>query len=176
MVEELLNTWKDNIMSKKKKEQNHHHLVFVYGSLKRGFGNHRVYLQDTKGTVFLGGHKTKQQVFLMESLGAFPAVCDKGFYKIEGELYKVTGHTLSRLDHLESNGRFYQRELIELEDGTIAWMYLILDYSPIGGGIHKALYGKRVVISEDGTTQTWKKECSVHNCIHQDTDECFLCW
>lgn len=96
--------------------------VFVYGSLKQGFSNHRLLLDSE----FLGESRTLSRKFNMVSMSSFPAVEKGGVYSIEGELYEVDGWTLSDLDALESNGYFYQRELVKLVDGSEAWMYVCL--------------------------------------------------
>jgi len=102
------------------------HLVFVYGSLKRGLWNHS-YLS---GATFLGETRTLSREFRMESLGSFPAVykVQRGGerYGIQGELYEVTNKVLEKLDILENNGRFYNRELVKLANGKEAWMYVCL--------------------------------------------------
>lgn len=123
-------------------DENNKHLVFVYGSLKTGFCNHHV-LEDSDST-FLGEAKTADESFLMASYGAYPAVfrtkANQGF-SIAGEIFEVDNKGLERLDRLESNGRFYQREQIDIvlddddDDGGFdepvvqAWMYLLL-YQP----------------------------------------------
>lgn len=102
------------------------HKVFVYGSLKSGFGNHRLLRESN--SEFLGTTYTKETNFLMFSFGAFPAVVKNqefGYGAIEGELYSVDTVTLFKLDMLEGNGTFYTREKVELDDGNTAWMYLI---------------------------------------------------
>ena len=99
--------------------------VFVYGSLKSGFGNH-TFLENSD---FLGTRCTKSADFLMMSFGAFPGVLKGGYGSIEGEVYLVDDTTLFKLDMLESNGIFYTRELTELENGDSAWMYILNSYS-----------------------------------------------
>jgi gamma-glutamylcyclotransferase (GGCT)/AIG2-like uncharacterized protein YtfP len=98
------------------------HLVFVYGSLKNGFGNH-YHLQTAR---FLEATRTGSRSFRMESMGGFPAVLKNGSYAIEGELYEVDDRTLARLDQLEGNGHFYNRELVFLASGDTAWMYILM--------------------------------------------------
>jgi gamma-glutamylaminecyclotransferase len=102
------------------------HLVFVYGSLKRGYQNYAI-LRDSAfvGPSFIYGP------YKMVSLGAFPGVVKIPFnetswrqepwHYVAGELYKVDDLTLERLDILESNGSFYQREMV---DGM--WVYFLL--------------------------------------------------
>lgn len=106
-------------------EINYIYKIFVYGSLKSGFRNHRL-LQESNAE-FLGTKYTKDTNFLMFSLGSYPAVVKNekfGYGAIEGELYLIDDNTLFKLDLLESNGSFYKREEIELNDGSKAWMYL----------------------------------------------------
>jgi gamma-glutamylcyclotransferase (GGCT)/AIG2-like uncharacterized protein YtfP len=103
------------------------HRVFVYGSLKRDFYNNW-FLTESR---FVGDRLTQDETFVMCSLGGFPGVI-KSFNggegaSIYGELYEVDDHTLTRLDMLESNGRFYNRELVGLRDETDpAWMYILM--------------------------------------------------
>ena len=68
--------------------------LFVYGTLKRGFGNHAV----LRGAEFIG--KASLQGFEMYSLGGFPGIIPvTGFSWVEGELYEVSDFL--HLDRLE---------------------------------------------------------------------------
>lgn len=123
------------------------HLVFVYGSLKKGFRNHKI-LENSK---FLEETRTKERVFDMQSFNVFPAVYktndpDNG-YSIEGELYRVDKLTMDRLDKLESNGHLYQREQVRLANGQIAWMYICLHALPIPN---------RLGVCTNSYTQLWQ--------------------
>lgn len=102
--------------------------VAVYGSLKRGFSNHFLLMNDyseyyTSGTTDSG--------YSMFSLGGFPGVVrDKeSDNKIFIEIYKINSNILSNLDLLESNGSFYTRELINISlpksEIMKCWMYLL---------------------------------------------------
>jgi len=98
--------------------------VFVYGSLKKGFGNNS-FLSNSE---FLGKFNTKESYFNMISLGGFPGVfkMQNSTMKISGELYLVNPNILMSLDRLESNGSFYTREIIELDNCNIKpFMYLL---------------------------------------------------
>lgn len=68
------------------------HNVFVYGTVIRGFGNHRL----MNGASFLG-HGTAEGT--MYSLGAFPAVvrADRPGSSVSGEVYSVDGSVLETL-------------------------------------------------------------------------------
>jgi gamma-glutamylaminecyclotransferase len=103
------------------------YMVFVYGSLKRGFGNHKL----LEGSKFFGITETVYRNFRMHPLlGSFPAVTvavDDAF-AIMGELYEVDSATMKRLDLLEGNGSMYTRRLVSVYNGSEiveAWMYLM---------------------------------------------------
>jgi len=91
------------------------HYVFVYGSLRRGFGNHRI-LDDSK---YIGVAYTRPE-WKMVDLGAYPG--DLGAYpgvvpgkgRITGEIYEVDDDTFLRLDRLESHPSYYRREEIDV--------------------------------------------------------------
>lgn len=103
------------------------YIVFVYGSLKRGFGNH-TFLESSK---FLGITETVYHNFRMHPLfGSFPAVTSTtdDAYAIMGELYEVDFQTLKRLDMLEGDGKLYTRRLVSVWGNARivdAWMYLM---------------------------------------------------
>ena len=99
------------------------HLVFVYGSLKKGFGNN-YHLQEN--AEYLGDFVT-EPIFTMYSLGGFPAIREKGRTPITGEVYRVG--SLSSLDRLEGHPTFYKRQEISTPYGK-AWVY-ILTYEPM---------------------------------------------
>ena len=95
------------------------HLVFVYGSLKKGFNNHRL-IKDCKFE-----QATAPDIELHDGPG-FP-FAKRGNGVTHGELYEVDDETLSMLDCLEGHPTFYKREKTivktdsELKD---AWIYL----------------------------------------------------
>jgi gamma-glutamylcyclotransferase (GGCT)/AIG2-like uncharacterized protein YtfP len=92
-------------------------LVFVYGTLKRGEKNHH-WLEGAswQGEAELSG-------VLLHDLGPFPmAVIGEG--TAIGEVYGVEEHGLARLDELEGYPRLYDRQMLSLNDGRQAWVYL----------------------------------------------------
>lgn len=95
--------------------------VFVYGSLKRGFGNHPV-IQDGS---FIDEAITSEPSYEMFCMGGFPGVVH-GDKLISGEVYAVDDLVLERLDRLEGNGSFYTREVVDTTIGP-AWVYLLTD-------------------------------------------------
>lgn len=104
---------------------NQSHLVFVYGSLKKGFSNHSL-IANSK---FLGSTETVGRNYRMFSLSYFPTVAetDSTDFAVIGELYEVDSNTLRELDLLEGNGHLYNRKLVKVYCGldvVEAWMYL----------------------------------------------------
>ncbi|MFC1743338.1 gamma-glutamylcyclotransferase family protein [Candidatus Riflebacteria bacterium] len=97
--------------------------VFVYGTLRKGFGNHKYYL---KGSPFIGTGKTVEK-YAMYATSIPYVVQGEGLSRISGEVYRVDSETLDNLDSLEGHPDFYCREIteIEMDDGSIirAWLY-----------------------------------------------------
>jgi len=112
------------------------HRVFVYGTLLRGEVNHHL----LAGTAFLGDHCT-EPCFTLFHLGAYPGVAPGGGTAIHGEVYRVDGAGLARLDQLEDYPRLYDRRLIPTPFGR-AWIYLyrgrLADRAVIAGGDWRA--------------------------------------
>ena len=110
-------------------------LLFVYGTLRRGFENHEAYLQDAQ---FLGRAVTKNKFALF--LGDFPYLNKiPAVSSIVGEIYRVDEQTLAHIDCLEGHPEEYHRELITVvtEQGTeySAWTYF---YPEPRGGLIKS--------------------------------------
>jgi len=82
--------------------------VFVYGTLRRGFGNHRL----LAGARFLGEARTAR-AYRMVSLGGCPGML-AGTSRVVGEVYEVDDETLLRLDRLEGHPYMYRREPVRL--------------------------------------------------------------
>tara|TARA_R110000751_G_scaffold10671_6_gene38666 strand:+ start:2846 stop:3217 length:372 start_codon:yes stop_codon:yes gene_type:complete len=101
--------------------------LFVYGSLKKGFGNHRV-LENSQ---YVGVSETGYS-YEMVDLGYFPGVIKNEVAPIFGEIYLVDEDTMQALDRLEGNGSFYNRQLIWLGGIFTAWMYFLVT-RPEGG-------------------------------------------
>ena len=102
------------------------HKVFVYGSLKKGFGN-SVYLNNSK---FI--KEDRARGFKMVSLGSFPGAIrsENQNDMIYGELYEVDDKTLRNLDALEGysqsySDNFYTREVINLISGEECFIYTL---------------------------------------------------
>lgn len=110
------------------------HIIFVYGTLKQGWGNHRC----IEGQEYLGHAETQYPNWQMYSLGGFPGVTE-GNKTITGELYAIDDEAFARCDRLEGHPNFYKRRMIGILDGdgqeVNAWMYIyqgtVSDLEPI---------------------------------------------
>lgn len=88
------------------------HPVFVYGTLKKGFGLHR-YLE---GYPYLGRARPVTPSFEMYDTGGFPVIKKinsprKGeVAHVSGEVYVVPPKIILELDRVENNGGMYLRQ------------------------------------------------------------------
>ena len=73
---------------------------FVYGTLKRGWGNNRIF-QTSPTAKFIEEALTEPK-FNLYHLGGFPGVRENGETAVHGEIWSVSDeHTKRRLDMLE---------------------------------------------------------------------------
>lgn len=101
---------------------NAHELVFVYGTLRRGYVNHPL----LKGAQDLGPARTQEAYALY--LDDFPYLLeDQAVCPIVGELYAVSATGLRLLDQLEEHPSWYerrQRPVLDREGrARQAWIY-----------------------------------------------------
>ncbi|HQM27674.1 MAG TPA: gamma-glutamylcyclotransferase [Syntrophorhabdus sp.] len=103
--------------------------VFVYGTLRKGMGNHRL----LEGSGFLGMGETVAQYGMYVLPGRIPYVKRRSGMKavIVGEVYEVDEDTLRRIDRLEGHPDFYRRRLVPVmlntEEKIRAWLYFLAD-------------------------------------------------
>ena len=83
--------------------------IFVYGSLRRGFGNHR--LLDASRHL---GNALTEPIYSMLDLGGIPGVIVGGSTAIYGELYDLDDETLRYVDALEGHPLGYRRTPIKV--------------------------------------------------------------
>ncbi len=120
-------------------------IIFVYGTLREGQGNWGAILSPLKGE----DAKTNKK-YKMHSYGGFPAVykTKDGGVRITGELFEIDAPTLEKVDRLEGNPTWYNREEITVTTDkgkeVVAWMYIM----PDDGYISK---------HSEITTGDWKK-------------------
>ncbi len=110
---------------------NIHEYVFVYGTLKKGFYNHKGRLDGTAGHSKFIKQDTIDGV--MYDLGDFPGVVLykkndnqtelEHRLKIHGEVYEIDKNVLKKLDQLEGYPNFYNRSEIITDSGLKAWIY-----------------------------------------------------
>jgi gamma-glutamylcyclotransferase (GGCT)/AIG2-like uncharacterized protein YtfP len=121
------------------------YLCFVYGSLMRNMGNHRVLVRAR----FVRTAHTPAS-FTLHDLGAYPGMIGGGTTRVHGELYEVNEETLAALDRLEGHPRFYRRSEISLCDGTRVLSYLLAERRSrcpaIAGGDWRAHLAKERVM------------------------------
>ena len=90
--------------------------VAVYGTLREGFGNHRL----LAGSEFIGKTKT-EPIFTMYG-SAIPWIVAGGNTAITVEVYEVDEVTMRNLDRLEGYPYYYDRKEVSTEFGD-AWIY-----------------------------------------------------
>jgi gamma-glutamylcyclotransferase (GGCT)/AIG2-like uncharacterized protein YtfP len=93
-------------------------LVFVYGTLKRGFGNHGVML--AAGGQYVGNSIIKDYAAI--NVPWFPYAIKKVGSRIKGEVFSIEEKGLNDLDILEGYPSHYNRSLVETSYG-FAWVY-----------------------------------------------------
>jgi gamma-glutamylaminecyclotransferase len=105
-----------------------HPLVFVYGTLKRGFHNHSVMCR-ARGEFVCRGETVLHFPLVVDGLPYLLNTPGKG-HQVEGEIYRVDSvDGWCTLDRLEGHPSFYERRLIEIAgaDGETyaAWVYFL---------------------------------------------------
>lgn len=105
--------------------------MFAYGTLKRGYHNHKRLLGNSK---FLGRAHSVEKNFRLYANGIpflIEAANSWGGNQIIGELYEVSPETLARCDRLEGHPLMYCREkhLFDLDSRPSpaafeAWVYI----------------------------------------------------
>ncbi len=92
-------------------------LMFVYGTLKKGYGNHFI----------MDGAKYLSEAYIvgweMRDLGGFPAITKSDGGKVHGEMYIVSPQVLKRADKLEGYPSLFNREKVKSDKGFDAWVY-----------------------------------------------------
>ena len=109
--------------------------VFVYGTLRRR-GSHHYLLSRGR---YLGQYVTPA-VYTMYDLGDYPAVIAGGRHRICGEVYRISLHTLARLDEYEACPDEYYRYLITTPFGP-SWMYFWRQPGIVTGYAARAVSG-----------------------------------
>ena len=110
-------------------------LVAVYGTLRKGMGNHCLLSRAE----FLGSQRT-DPIWEMYASGC--PVIVKGKSSILIEVYKVSKNNLNSLDRLEGYPDFYNRKIVKTNWGD-AWIYFMEKLS-LWPNMHKVEHGDYV--------------------------------
>lgn len=92
--------------------------VFVYGTLKRGYGNHKL-LAHCK--------KYQEEDGVIEGFDLYASgipFAKHGEGNLHVEIYLVDFNVMRRLDELEGHPSMYKRELVVTKDGRLGWVYV----------------------------------------------------
>jgi len=92
-------------------------LLFVYGSLKRGFCHHG----ELRGAPFERLARTAAGYSLV-AVSDYPVLIPGGSERVSGELYRVSVALLEEVDSFE--GPTYRRAVVILDDASEALAYL----------------------------------------------------
>lgn len=100
--------------------------LFVYGSLKKGFDNHKMLEKYTRR---IGKAFTVAKFGMFEAeFGNYPYLIQKNISIIEGELYQITRkELLDRIDEFEGSPEYYERKKIKVKTHrgiTNAFVYI----------------------------------------------------
>jgi gamma-glutamylaminecyclotransferase len=119
-------------------------LCFVYGTLKRGYGNNARCLANSK---FLGEAISFDANYYMQGGIGVPYLSEGGSAKVKGELFEVSPSDFKACDRLEGHPTGYCRKerLFVIGAGQIvrAWVYLWPDtkYKMLNPGLNKPVNG-----------------------------------
>lgn len=121
--------------------------LFVYGTLKRGYGNHRL----MHGAKFLGEAIIEGHV--IHDFGGCPGIrpAEKK-YHVSGELYEITEDMLPRLDRLEGHYPNSPEDSVYRRTELNAWTFLE------GGGSSGAIPCSTYVYNKDCS---WAPVCKM---------------
>ena len=99
---------------KEEKSELRPYRVFVYGTLKRGYGNHERILKDA---VFLGKARTNTKWTMIGKDMGYPYVVEQDHVKgnhVVGEVFAVNREELKALDILEGVPHHYKKVTINI--------------------------------------------------------------
>ena len=109
-----------------KKIEPFNELLFVYGSLKKGFDNHNLLDKYAKR---VGKASTVGKFAMYEdSFGNYPYLVKEPVTKVMGELYEIKRkELLDRIDEFEGAPEYYQRKKIKVKTHkgvSVAFVYI----------------------------------------------------
>lgn len=90
-------------------------MLFVYGTLKKGYGNNRLLQRPDCRFV---AEATTDRPYLLMNFGRFPGMYQEGAKKetpkVRGELWEVSDEAIVRCDYLEGHPTMYRRTPIKV--------------------------------------------------------------
>ena len=95
--------------------------LFVYGTLRSGYGNYRL----LRGCRCLGTLRTVPGYRLYHYGIPYVVPSPRSSASVEGEVYEVNEAALARIDDLEGHPIFYERKPVKLSDGSMAEGYFM---------------------------------------------------
>ncbi len=113
-------------------------LVFIYGSLKKGFVNHSFMKDATLVGSSLSVHKLGM---FKDPFGNWPYLTMDPLNYIKGELYEVNQELLIEIDEFEGAPEYYHRKkMLVMCNGSAfsAWIYFTTNEK--SGPVEEALY------------------------------------
>lgn len=117
--------------------------VFVYGTLLQDEINHSWLV----GSEFLGADQLANAELF--NLGDYPMIVP-GNGLVQGEVYRVSPLVLQQLDILEEHPNYYQRDLVTLQSGRIAFVYWgSAKFTASSPAISSGCWRARVTFCED---------------------------
>tara|TARA_R110002153_G_scaffold220015_1_gene372515 strand:+ start:11198 stop:12262 length:1065 start_codon:yes stop_codon:yes gene_type:complete len=100
------------------------HLVAVYGTLRKGFGNHRLL---SSARLLGAGQTIEQYAMVAQGIPYVASGHREEGHNLRVEVYAVDDATLKQLDQLENHPEWYQRKEIKisLDNGIVvtSWLY-----------------------------------------------------
>ena len=100
-------------------------LLFVYGSLKRGFAHHA----ELSSARFVSEARTLPGYRLVVQ-GDYPALVEAADGVVFGEVFEVDNRLLAALDAFESVPTFYRRSQVRLAGGEVVDAYFAARTGP----------------------------------------------
>lgn len=102
------------------------HLVFVYGSLRQGFGNHGLLAENN--AKFIGNSTIRARLYTEHWGWPFIKFSWSNKERVVGEVYEVDRPCMNRLDQLEGysynrSHNLFNRKRATTDKGQIVWIY-----------------------------------------------------
>ena len=134
-------------------------LLFVYGSLKRNFGNNKV-LKNIRAS-YIHNVITRDATYDLVNLGAYPGMVQGSFY-IEGEVWELSfPEDIGILDRFEGAPDFYYRRTISINSDYFPWAeaYFLTNSNGVEAVEIVEEYYDCTPVFPEKSIKTWRKPC-----------------